>query len=75
IREVLTKPKPFIIELANWSGRGVDSVDAPLRTITGWPKGGAFALCNPSLAPLVVRHFGKGGEHGVDEPAAAIMAG
>lgn len=75
IREVLTNPKPFVIELANWSGRGVDSVDAPLRTITGWPKGGAFALCNPSLAPLVVRHFGKGGEHGVDEPAAAIMAG
>jgi DNA (cytosine-5)-methyltransferase 1 len=58
IREVLTNPKPFIIELANWSGRGVDPVDAPLRTITGWPKGGAFAVCNPSLAPLMVQANG-----------------
>lgn len=75
VREVLTNPSPFIIELANWSGRRVDSVDTPLRTITGWPKGGAFALCNPTLAPLVVRQFGKGGHHGADEPAQAIMAG
>jgi DNA (cytosine-5)-methyltransferase 1 len=46
-RYVLGEAEPFIVELANWSGLGVNPTSQPLRTITGYPKGGAFAVCSP----------------------------
>lgn len=46
-RYVLGTADPFIVELANWSGLGVNPTSEPLRTITGYPKGGAFAVCSP----------------------------
>ena len=48
-RYVLGDCQPFIVELANWSGLGVNPASNPLRTITGYPKGGAFALCSPII--------------------------
>lgn len=47
---VINNPQPFIVEIANWSGHGINSTDEPLRTITANPKGGAFALASPVLS-------------------------
>lgn len=47
---VLNNPKPFIVELANWSNRnGVHDIELPLNTITANPKGGSFAVASPVL--------------------------
>lgn len=49
---VLNNPKPFIVELANWSNRnGVHDIEQPLNTITANPKGGSFAVATPVLVP------------------------
>ncbi|MEB0008180.1 DNA cytosine methyltransferase, partial [Pseudomonas sp. RTB2] len=48
---VLDNPKPFIVPIANWSTETVQSMDEPLRTITSYPKGGAFSVVSPIIAP------------------------
>ncbi|TCV51356.1 DNA cytosine methyltransferase [Pseudomonas sp. 460] len=48
---VIDNPSPFIVPIANWSGETVQSGDEPLRTITSYPKGGAFSLVSPIIAP------------------------
>lgn len=50
-KEVLTKAKPFIVPIANWSQDAVHSVDKPLNTVTAWPRGGSFAIASPVLRP------------------------
>lgn len=70
-RYVLGTAEPFIVELANWSGLGVNPTSEPLRTITGYPKGGAFAVC----APVIARQFGASIGHPVTEPTGTITAG
>ncbi|OWL90101.1 DNA cytosine methyltransferase [Halopseudomonas aestusnigri] len=50
-RFVLDSAQPFIVPIANWSSDRVHPVDEPLRTITGQPKGGAFALTSAVIAP------------------------
>ncbi len=46
---------PSIIPIANYNGSNpAHSVNAPLRTITAWPRGGHFALCSAFLA----KHYG-----------------
>ncbi|SFP14782.1 DNA cytosine methyltransferase [Pseudomonas sp. NFPP28] len=42
---------PFIVPIANWSGETVQSVGEPLRTVTSYPKGGAFSVVSPVIAP------------------------
>lgn len=85
-RYVLGDCQPFIMELANWSGLGVNPALDPLRTITGYPKGGAFALCSPkvvqispstatSVAPMMIRQFGASIGHPITEPTGTITAG
>ena len=46
---VLDAANPFIVPIANWSGESVQSADEPLRTVTSYPKGGAFSVVSPTL--------------------------
>ena len=48
---VIDNPAPFIVPIANWSGEAVQSAGEPLRTITSYPKGGAFSVVSPIIAP------------------------
>ena len=48
---VIDNPVPFIVPIANWSGESVQSAGEPLRTITSYPKGGAFSVVSPVIAP------------------------
>lgn len=48
---VIDNPAPFIVPIANWSGETVQSAGEPLRTITSYPKGGAFSVVSPIIAP------------------------
>jgi len=48
---VIDSASPFIVPIANWSGEAVQSADEPLRTITSYPKGGAFSVVSPVIAP------------------------
>lgn len=48
---VIDSPAPFIVPIANWSGETVQSADEPLRTVTSYPKGGAFSVVSPVIAP------------------------
>lgn len=48
---VIDNPTPFIVPIANWSGEAVQSAGEPLRTITSYPKGGAFSVVSPIIAP------------------------
>lgn len=60
-REVLERKQPFIVPIANWSREAVNAVDAPLNTVTAWPRGGSFAVASPVLC-------GVGGRAGQSEP-------
>ncbi|KOP57852.1 DNA methyltransferase [Pseudomonas coronafaciens pv. porri] len=46
---VIDNPAPFIIPIANWSGETVQSANEPLRTVTSYPKGGAFSVVSPVM--------------------------
>ncbi|MCD0492299.1 DNA cytosine methyltransferase [Chromobacterium violaceum] len=47
---VIDSDAPFIVEVANSSNpNGTRSTDAPLATITAWPKGGSMALASPVM--------------------------
>lgn len=48
---VIDSAAPFIVPIANWSGETEQSADEPLRTITSYPKGGAFSVVSPVIAP------------------------
>lgn len=48
---VIDNPAPFIVPIANWSGEAVQSAEEPLRTVTSYPKGGAFTVVSPIIAP------------------------
>ncbi|MBH3366950.1 DNA cytosine methyltransferase [Pseudomonas carnis] len=48
---VIDSAAPFIVPIANWSGVTVQSADEPLRTVTSYPKGGAFSVVSPNIAP------------------------
>ncbi|VVN27816.1 hypothetical protein PS623_04626 [Pseudomonas fluorescens] len=53
VKYVLDSADPFIVPIANWSSAdSVQSIRAPLRTVTAWPKGGSFAMASPVFAPL-----------------------
>lgn len=48
---VIDSASPFIVPIANWSGEAVQSAEEPLRTVTSYPKGGAFSVVSPIIAP------------------------
>lgn len=80
-KEVLQRARPFIVPIANWSREAVQPVDAPLNTITAWPKGGSFALASPVLVsaahgegkPDGVKRWGKG-YRSLGEPLPTVTA-
>ncbi|TFW42095.1 DNA cytosine methyltransferase [Pseudomonas fluorescens] len=74
---VIDSAAPFIVPIANWSGETVQSADEPLRTITSYPKGGAFSVVSPTL---IQSGYGErpGQEPrvpGVDQPLGTVVAG
>ncbi|WPN50902.1 DNA cytosine methyltransferase [Pseudomonas sp. P9_2] len=48
---VIDNAAPFIVPIANWSGETVQSAEEPLRTVTSYPKGGAFSVVSPIISP------------------------
>lgn len=72
-REVIERAQPFIVPIANWSREAVHAMDAPLNTITAWPRGGSFALVSPVLTGVGGR-AGQSEPRGADEPAYTITA-
>ena len=75
---VLEAANPFIVPIANWSGESVQSADKPLRTVTSYPKGGAFSIISPTL---VQTGYGeRAGQAprrvpGLDQPLGTVVAG
>lgn len=68
---------PTLVECANASADGVARADAPLRTITAWPKGGSHAVAAPVLVQT-----GYGEREGqapraldIDKPLGVVVAG
>ncbi|WP_350578607.1 DNA cytosine methyltransferase [Pseudomonas sp. HY2-MNA-CIBAN-0224] len=78
---VINNPAPFIVPIANWSGETVQSADDPLRTITSYPKGGAFSVVSPVMVaaahgegrPGGVKRWGDGSRSTCD-PLATVTA-
>ncbi|GAB0079386.1 DNA cytosine methyltransferase [Pseudomonas syringae] len=64
---VIDNPTPFIVPIANWSGETVQSVNDPLRTVTSYPKGGAFSVVSPIIAPATHQ-----GSDRINDPLAPL---
>lgn len=65
---VIDNPAPFIVPIANWSGETVQSANEPLRTVTSYPKGGAFSVVSPVMV-------GAGGpEYSAEQPVGTLLA-
>ncbi|PBP99994.1 DNA cytosine methyltransferase [Pseudomonas congelans] len=67
---VIDNPAPFIVPIANWSGETVQSANEPLRTVTSYPKGGAFSVVSPVIAPAT--HQGSDRINGPLEPLPTV---
>lgn len=68
---------PTLVECANASADGVKRADAPLPTITAWPKGGSHAVSSPVLVQA-----GYGEREGqapraldIEKPLGVVTAG
>ncbi|AHG41087.1 DNA methyltransferase [Pseudomonas syringae CC1557] len=61
---VIDNLAPFIVPIANWSGETVQSANEPLRTVTSYPKGGAFSVVSPVMV-------GAGGPEYSGKPTSA----
>ena len=78
---VLDSASPFIVPIANWSGESVQSAAEPLRTVTSYPKGGAFSVVSPVMVaaahgegkPGGVQRWGAG-SRSTGEPLATVTA-
>ena len=66
-RFVLDNPQPFIVPIAIWSGELAQSAHEPLRTVTSWPRGGAFAMASPVILPATHQ-----GADRVNDPSAPL---
>lgn len=69
---VLDAANPFIVPIANWSGESVQSADEPLRTVTSYPKGGAFSVVSPVLVGAGGPIY-SGKPVAVDQPVGTLM--
>ncbi|MQU27235.1 DNA cytosine methyltransferase [Pseudomonas helleri] len=78
---VLDAANPFIVPIANWSGESVQSAAEPLRTVTSYPKGGAFSVVSPVMVaaahgegkPGGVQRWGAG-SRSTGEPLGTVTA-
>ena len=69
---VLDAANPFIVPIANWSGESVQSADEPLRTVTSYPKGGAFSVVSPVLVGAGGPAY-SGKPVAVDQPVGTLI--
>ena len=69
---VLDSANPFIVPIANWSGESVQSADEPLRTVTSYPKGGAFSVVSQALVGAGGPVY-SGKPVTVDQPVGTLM--
>ena len=69
---VLDAANPFIVPIANWSGESVQSSGEPLRTVTSYPKGGAFSVVSPVLVGAGGPAY-SGKSVAVDRPVGPLM--
>ena len=69
---VLDAANPFIVPIANWSGESVQSADEPLRTVTSYPKGGAFSIVSQVLVGAGGPVY-SGKPVAVDQPVGTLM--
>ena len=69
---VLDSANPFIVSIANWSGECVQSADEPLRTVTSYPKGGAFSVVSPVLVGAGGPMY-SGKPVAVDQPLGTLL--
>ena len=76
-RYVIASGDPFIVPIQNWSHERVHDVDDPLRTITAYPRGGAFAVVQPQLMGGAVvgcgSRAGQSPPRGLDEPLGTVI--
>jgi DNA (cytosine-5)-methyltransferase 1 len=75
VQYVLEAAEPFVLSIQNygWGDRNA-SVGDPLRTVTAYPKGGAFALVAPYLIPRYGEREGqKPRTRDIQEPAPVIV--
>lgn len=78
---VLDAATPFIVPIANWSGESAQSGNEPLRTVTSYPKGGAFSVVSPVMVtaahgegkPGGVQRWGDG-SRSAGNPLATVTA-
>lgn len=72
---------PTLVQCANASASGIAAADAPLGTVTAWPKGGSHAVAAPVLVqaahgegrPGGVQRWGAG-VRSVEDPAGTVTA-
>ena len=69
---VIDNPSPFIVPIANWSGEAVQSAHEPLRTVTSYPKGGAFSVVSPVMTGLGGPAY-AGKPTPANQPAGTLM--
>jgi len=75
MRYVVNAARPFIVPIQNASGRGAQSADEPLRTVTAMPKGGGFAVAAPMLVPRYGERDGQEPRvRSTEQPLATIVA-
>lgn len=67
---VIDNPAPFIVPIANWSVGNVQPSTEPLRTVTSYPKGGAFSVVSPVIAPA--SHQGSDRINDPQEPLPTV---
>ncbi|WP_122552766.1 DNA cytosine methyltransferase [Pseudomonas viridiflava] len=67
---VIDNPAPFIVPIANWSVGNVQPSNEPLRTVTSYPKGGAFSVVSPVIAPAT--HQGSDRINDPQEPLPTV---
>jgi len=70
---VIDNPAPFIVPIANWSGETVQSANEPLRTVTSYPKGGAFSVVSPVMVGAGGPEY-SGKPTSVEQPLGTLLA-
>ncbi|OFE11424.1 hypothetical protein PHACT_12775 [Pseudohongiella acticola] len=66
---------PFLTEHANSSNQRSMAADEPLRTITGYPKGGSFAMASAVMAPCIMVNQTNNEGGPVTAPVTTITTG
>lgn len=74
-RYVIDDPSPFILPIAHYNGcNTAHDINQPLSTITSNPKGGAHALCVPTLVSTNHGETGGRRSYPVDAPSRTVQA-